>query len=525
MSKPRKTVADYMLIAISPVLIMALVGSLCFFLIEVFYQGKMLGSVCWVIFWFIIGIVLVSRIAIEDTTTHAAIYGFGLALATWIYLVSTHPGYLLGVVLLAIVWFCAHKIVWDCTLIDEDQDSSGQGLLQKAATSVAPAVPKEKSAKKPSRKFTPPQSPGRWVIYFSVAALPLFGVGQMLLPGDAATSRRAGFIFLALYLAAALGLLVTTSFLGLRRYLRQRYLKMPPVIALAWLKFGVGVACIVLIGAIFLPRPGANEAWAALGYRIDYILGKASQYASPVNPPGKGEGQPGNESGGKQGSASAQKPDQQAGNKPTAGQQQPGQAQNPSQTGSASPAPAVPVGNVYNLLRMAFWIAAILVVGGWVIRKRYLLLEMIRSIIAAITEFFRKFLALDLTRKTAKITEPAFVPPKFSSFAEYKNPFFAAKDYAWSPEEIMIYSYEAVQVWAKEQGTAARPDETAREFCGRLGGHYPALDSQLAQLARLYSHAAYGRNLPPNSDLEPIKELWRLLPTAAVAQRLAISRT
>jgi hypothetical protein len=61
MSKPPKTVADYMVIALSPVLIMALVGSLCFFLIEVFYRGQMIGGVSWVMIWFIIGIVLAHR--------------------------------------------------------------------------------------------------------------------------------------------------------------------------------------------------------------------------------------------------------------------------------------------------------------------------------------------------------------------------------------------------------------------------------------------------------------------------------
>jgi hypothetical protein len=43
-NKPHKTAADYMVIALSPALIMALVGSLCFFLIEVFYRGKMAGA-------------------------------------------------------------------------------------------------------------------------------------------------------------------------------------------------------------------------------------------------------------------------------------------------------------------------------------------------------------------------------------------------------------------------------------------------------------------------------------------------
>ncbi len=40
------------------------------------------------------------------------------------------PSYLLSIVLLGIVWFCANKLVWDCTLIDDDEDASGQ-LLRK----------------------------------------------------------------------------------------------------------------------------------------------------------------------------------------------------------------------------------------------------------------------------------------------------------------------------------------------------------------------------------------------------------
>ena len=60
-----KTLADYVAIAISPVLIMTLVGSLLFFLVEVFYQGRYSGRMLWIFFWFTIAIVLIGRISIE----------------------------------------------------------------------------------------------------------------------------------------------------------------------------------------------------------------------------------------------------------------------------------------------------------------------------------------------------------------------------------------------------------------------------------------------------------------------------
>ena len=79
-----------------------------------------------------------------------------------------------------------------------------------------------------------PHTPGLWVLYFSLAALPLFGIGQHWIPAADVGRRRYAFFLLLVYVAAALSLLVTTSFLGLRRYLRQRRIEMPAPIAATW---------------------------------------------------------------------------------------------------------------------------------------------------------------------------------------------------------------------------------------------------------------------------------------------------
>ena len=53
MSNPklRHTLADYVIIALSPVLIMAMVGSLVFFLAEVFYTGQYSARLIYTLFW------------------------------------------------------------------------------------------------------------------------------------------------------------------------------------------------------------------------------------------------------------------------------------------------------------------------------------------------------------------------------------------------------------------------------------------------------------------------------------------
>ena len=64
--RPSKTAADYLVIAVSPVLIMVMVHSFCFFLVEVFYRGEATGGVRWVLFWFVLAVVLITRIGIEQ---------------------------------------------------------------------------------------------------------------------------------------------------------------------------------------------------------------------------------------------------------------------------------------------------------------------------------------------------------------------------------------------------------------------------------------------------------------------------
>ena len=195
----------------------------------------------------------------------AAGYGFVLGLLVWIALMRfvEYPadmplaswGWAINLGLIAIVWWCAHRLTWDCTLIDDEVDASGAGLLQMAGLDKRGPPPPQSTPErdKPKKKSLPglagwweryeryreaerkrPHAPGVWVVYFSLAALPLFGLGQAQIPVEEADRRAYSFWLLCIYVGSGLGLLLTTSFLGLRRYLRQRKLRMPAAITGAW---------------------------------------------------------------------------------------------------------------------------------------------------------------------------------------------------------------------------------------------------------------------------------------------------
>jgi hypothetical protein len=561
-SKPAKTLADYMVIAISPALIMVLVHSLCFFLVEVFYRGEAAGGVRWVLFWFVLAVVLIARIGIEQGAGHALGYGLALALATWVYLSTVQPHVIFSAILLGVVWFTAHKITCNCTLIDDDVDASGQGLMQslpplrrlaslfkknppQAAGDVAstpaprpsgkgievrllgakPQMPRPPapSTAKSAKKKASSEIPGVWLIYFSLAALPLFGLGQMLLPAGDLAARHQGFVYLFFYLAAALGLMIATSFLGLRRYLRQRYLVMPGNIAVGWIQFGAVAAALVLGLALLLPRPGAGEAWGALRYHVDYQLRRASNYAARFNPHGTGSGRAGNQAPPagqpennppQTGPSSGQNQNENPGAKGPDGQQ-PGPASDRgtpagkaggNQPGKPLPELSPTSGSLYAWVKALFWLAAALGLAWLLYRYRALILTLLRSVWAAL----RNFIATLLGWFQSPATAPAGVSKarEVRSFNTFKNPFLTGGDRVWSPEKLITYSYDALQSWAMEQEAARGSPQTPREFCRQLGEEIPEAATALEHLAFFYGHVAYGASVPGSYNSGQLRLVW-----------------
>jgi hypothetical protein len=333
-NKTPKTLADYVAIAISPVLIMALVGSLVFFLVAVLYVGEYASRLRWILFFFVFGAILISRMTMQgETADRAGIYGFVLGLLVWVALilyvdwgnsgVLAPFGWLLDIGLIAVVWWSAHRLTWDCTLIDDNVDASGAGLLQVAGlegkTAPAPdegghdAIPSgsdrtetkltglvgwwERYRRYREERRKRPHTPGVWVVYFSLAALPLFGIGQALLSANPARSeedlaklRGYAFWLMTIYVGSGLGLLLTTCFLGLRRYLRQRKLQMPVAMTGVWLTVGgMLIAAFLLVGAL-LPRPESAQRLAEWAASLTSPKREASEHDQLGDEGGAGKG-------------------------------------------------------------------------------------------------------------------------------------------------------------------------------------------------------------------------------------------
>ncbi len=275
---------------VGPLLIMLMIGSLVFFLIEIFYRGPHSLRLGWVLGLFTAASVLVSRISIEEGLERAALFGFALSAATLfaaVKLVDFEYGDLFFLepvallFLIAVVMWSANRLTWDCTVIDASRDVSSIGLAERVKRKVFrrrsnwrlspenPVVSETKPAQdKPNRPWfvffansKTQNTPGLWVLYFALAAFPIFGLGQWFSQPDLNWGYRWIFLLFAIYLGSALGLLMLTSLLGLERYLRKRGAVMPSSISINWIVTGTVFALSVMLIMLLLPNPRLSTAW------------------------------------------------------------------------------------------------------------------------------------------------------------------------------------------------------------------------------------------------------------------------
>jgi len=545
--QPRKTFADYVAIAICPLLIMVLVGTLAYFLLEVGYDGRYSSRVRWAMFWIVIAMVLISRISIEQGVAHANAYGLLMAVAAgamiWRFI---QPPYVAWA-LLAGVWWTASKLTWDSTLIDDDADASGEGLLQagglqSGGETSAPAPTRqqkrraswlsrfERNASKSGRAH----APGVWVVWFSLAALLVFGFGQTMISRDDPERRAYGFQLLWVFIAAALGLLLLTSFLGLRRYLRQRQLQMPSGVAVTWVSLGALLAVAILALSLVLPRPDGFYTLGDLAGPMETAIRNASKYALGGGESGEGdgrrtgtseEGKSGEqgetgEGGGEKGEGKTGKGDGPGDPKPGEGGKESGKdgkttggdvdGQSSSQMQQAASQENAP-SDWWKWIVAALIAAALLALAWW---KRKAIAAWLRSVL----DWWRAFWAA-LRRRPAP-QRGVMVPERPPRpFRDYRDPFEDG-DPADATAALAL-TFEALCAWGREHGLPRRTDDTPVEYASGLGFTAPDLGENLRAVALLYARAAYGGVEITVEELAPARTLWRQMLESADAPLLS----
>jgi hypothetical protein len=597
------TAADAIVTALSPLLIMAQVGSLVFFLAEVFYAGQYESRLLYTLFFFVAGAVLVGRVAVALDRARAWMYGGALAIVTFIALrawvqypedsAMTAAKDLINAILIGVVWWSSNRLVWDCTFIDDNRPGSGKGLLAAAGWEKRPGIRPDvvEDIQEDERRYTPgmqgwyqrydqwqkarskkPHTPGLTVVYFSLAALPIFGLGQSFVPTEDGPRRAYTFWLAAVYVGSGLALLLTTSFLGLRRYLRQRKLKMPVSMTATWMGLGAVLIVGFLVVGALLPRPFSetppwNPTKAITQDR------KASDYAMNRDSAGKGEGRSGEQATkgngeatgkggepgakGKSGEAkkgsgekegknggsdqkSGGKADGEKGDQPKSeqskdqgkeskdsGRETKGDQKAASKSGSnavqrfQNTSVGSALSKVADVLKwIVFAVLAIIVVFVFFRHGLQFLANFMpwaKNLLAAIDAWLKGLFGrkerLTEAKAVAAAVEPVDTRVPFTAFS---NPFADGTAAGRPPEELVRYSFEAFESWAGDRDLPRRSDETAIEFAERIGKQFGWLRDDGRNLALLVARMVYANgNLPANTQ-DTLDHFWDRLTTGGV---------
>jgi hypothetical protein len=496
--RPGKTAADYLVIAAAPVLIMIVVGSLVLFLSGLSATGAHIARMQWMLFWFVVAIVLVSRIAIEHGSVSATVYGLALAGASALWWLRFVERPLLGLLLLAVAWWCADRLVRDGALTDEEPDVSGEGLLEatgwrgwlfgatpatgRALGSPAGGGAAAKRGPAPKRLH----APGLRVVYFSLAALPLFGLGELALAADDEIAQRRALLFLAAYLGAAIGLLLATSFLGLRRHLRQRHLQMPSAICAAWLTHGAACAGMVLLGCLLLPRPQGT-------YSLPWLVGRIELKSHPGSSKNTQRGsdpQPASTEAEKDGRGKAE---------PAA---EPARTQH---TGTPSARRESSLSKSLERLLYALFACA----GAWLVWRYRTPLALAWS--RLLCELRALWIRWSGRRGAGRLGQraPSRDEARVRAFEQFKDPFVSGAASRWPAAELIRYTFAAFEAWSSDHGSPRLGQQTPAEFAASRAAQFEGLRAEIIELGRLYSRVAYGGGTPDTLDVSAtVRNLW-----------------
>ena len=154
-------------------------------------------------------------------------------------------------------------------------------------------------------------------------------------------------------------------------------------------------------------------------------------------------------------------------------------------------------------------------------RHRTKLLAALQHLLAGLSDFWNSLFGRKPTKAKASEKGTETLPPR--PFTAFDDPFASGKAAHLSAEQLVRYSFAALEAWARENTCERPPDQTPHEFARNIGSRYASLRQPTVHLANLYCEAAYAPGRLRLSTTQPLEELWQILRGAG--QELGAGRT
>ena len=154
----------------------------------------------------------------------------------------------------------------------------------------------------------------------------------------------------------------------------------------------------------------------------------------------------------------------------------------------------------------------LIVLGAWLLwTHRYEVMAAFSSLGQWLADLWHNLFGgkAERTEKAAAEAGPKAPPAK--RFADFTDPFAAGTAGSYPPEELVRYTFEALEAWARDQGYPRQPEQTPHEFTRGLASHVAALTDGVGRLAELYCQVAYAPGTLSLQSVARLSHLWATL--------------
>jgi len=439
------------------------------------------------------------------------------------YRLPAHPLVVFAIneCLFLILWWVGHQIVAACSSdTDKARAAAESGILSLRRRAPEPAAEPPTDAEREARwaERLPGRHPGRVILYFSLFAIPAFGVGVYLFDArDYAARLRTG-AWLFIYLWCAFALLFLSSLGQLRAYFEERNVSLPDPIGLTWLAIGGFVVTATLVAGVFLPQPPSLSGLFVRNRIVSVYHGWQSRYGVKEAIGGEGAGGQGQGESGDRGSRPF---DRQAAQEmlreryaPIDKLNDPGlsaQARNTEFEMTYQKLLTTSAGTNESLRRTFDVLVKVLLVLAAVcgLGVAYAIaLAVWRGLSEGFAGFgwVRRMKARD-RRRRKRSRDEAEEGVALRRFGKFANPF-AGSTALRDGNELVRYLWEAMMALCAERGSPCAPDQTPYEFVGSRPPALEGFETPARHIADLFVFSEFSNQPIPESAIPGLRQFW-----------------
>ena len=117
------------------------------------------------------------------------------------------------------------------------------------------------------------------------------------------------------------------------------------------------------------------------------------------------------------------------------------------------------------------------------------------------------------SQPTAKDQSQPSLPPEkpLPDFASFREPFQNGLAGKWTNAQLIQYTFQALEAWARERQQFREEDQTPFEFATQLAEINEAVSLEAKELADLHGRCFFGADSVSRSETSRLASLWQLM--------------